>query len=95
VVVQGSGEEMRVKKCFSYFGVVLPWVVVGMPLGLVVPILILVIPILDVPLYHKLVDVVVLLAVSLLLGAMFMAIDNRLEYVNALHKHCAERKVKK
>ena len=86
MVVQGSGEEVRVKKWFPYFSVVIPWVVVGMPIGLVIPILILDIPILDVPLYHKLVDVAVLLIVSLLLGAVFMALDSRLGHVGILHR---------
>ena len=86
MVVQGGGEEMRVRKCFSYFGVVLPWVVVGMPIGLAIPILILDIPLLDVPLYHKLIDIVVLLIVSLVLGVVFTAIDVKLGHVNELRR---------
>lgn len=75
------------KKWFPYLSIVIPWVIVGLPMGLVIPILILDIPILDVPFYHKIVDVVVLLAVALLLGVVFAAIDARLGYVNALHKY--------
>lgn len=55
-------------------------------MGLVIPILILDIPILNVPIYHKLIDVAVLLAVSLVLGIVFTAIDVRLGYVSALRR---------
>jgi len=89
VDVQGGVREMR--QYLPYLGVVLPWIVVGMPVGLAIPILILDIPILDVPLYHKLVDVAVLLVVSLLLGTVFMAIDVRLGHVGMLHR-CREEK---
>ena len=78
---------MRVKGWFSYFSVVVPWIVVGMPIGLVIPILLLDIPILDVPLYHKLTDVAVLLMFSLMLGMLFAAIDVKQGYVSTLCKH--------
>jgi len=87
VFIQSGSEEMRVKKWLPYFSVVIPWVVAGMPLGLAIPILILDIPILNVPLYHKLADVAVLLVFSLVLGVVFAAIDVKLGIVKALCKH--------
>lgn len=78
---------VRFKRWLPYFGVVIPWVVVGMPIGLAIPILILDIPLLDVPFYHKAVDIAVLLAVSLVLGMVFMAIDAKLGHVGALREH--------
>ncbi len=86
---------MKVNKWSSYFSVILPWIVVGMPIGLTIPILVPDIPVLDVPFYHKVVDVAVLSVVSLLLGAVFLAVDNKGGYVEALHKYSLTRRQEK